>query len=125
MIQLSCLLKCLTCRRPLIIKYILIECRCFSNIRSKYFTVRDFFEKIDPNTIFNYLKDLNFIDLYNYLKFKYTRLHIYAIFIIYLYVIATFIYIFNVCHVSIILIYIYSISSLFIIKTYTQFVGAI
>ena len=86
-----------------------MECRFFNNIKPKCLLLQHskiFFDNINPNTIFfKYLKDL-----YNYLKWKYTSLYIYSIFIIYLCVIATFIYFYLFyVNVEVILLYVYSI----------------
>ena len=54
--------ECIPCAEPLSVKHILIDCVDFVPMRQRYYTVtsmRDLFDRITPNDIFDFLKEIN------------------------------------------------------------------
>ena len=54
---------CRSCRIPLTVKHILVECRNLHNIPEKYFTVSsvtDLFKSVDNHTIIHFIKETHF-----------------------------------------------------------------
>ena len=53
--------QCETCRTPLTVKHLFIECRVFAHIRNHYFNannMKDLFEKVNIEDILSFLKKI-------------------------------------------------------------------